>query len=571
VLTNQQDVGRKLKEAVLAYHLEKKLTKDQILDKYLNTVYFGHGAYGVEAAAEIYWQKNVKDLGWTEGAFLAGLIRNPVGYDPVAFPRTSQHRRQVVLDRLVSLHLITESKAHKIDATPLPRHPKPVLPPPHDYFVEEVKQSLLADTRLGATYQERENSVFRGGLRIYTTLDPVAQKEALAARAAVLPNQPPFTAAMVSIEPSSGAVRAMVGGPGFDKYKYNLVTHAPGRQPGSSFKGFVLLTLFENGVVPSDSVAGGGAFPNPGGTPNPYKISGTGGTITSVTQASSNGAFVRLGQIVGLDKVVQTARRAGVTVPLDPSDMSMPLGVFDVPPIQMASGYSAIPYGGLRQQPYVVEKILDRDGKLMYQHRPNPTRVVSRQSACLAAQVLRANVQGGTGTAAAIPRQPVAGKTGTTEDFADAWFIGFSPYLITAVWMGAPNARVPMTNVGGIQVFGGTYPARMFSRFMAAYHQNLPVIDFPKCAPTRGGHTLQLGNEGYDQTTQGSGATGRAPGDEPTPPKTTTKCDTSKKDCGGPTTPTTTPGTTVPPTTTPGTTVPATTVPPTTVATGGGP
>ncbi len=257
ILTPEQDLNRKMKEIVLAVQLEDQMTKDEILETYLNTVYFGHGAYGLQAAAEIYWQKGVADLTWADAALLAALIRNPVGYDPELFPDLALERRRVVLDRLVEVELVTAEQADELDAVPLPQEFKPVLPPPQDYFVEEVKERLLRDTRLGETYQEREDAVFRGGLRIYTTIDPEAQAMAEEARAEVIGAfWPPFTAAMVGIEPSSGAVRVMVGGPGFRNHQYNIATQYPGRQTGSSFKTYVLLAALENGFVPQDRLAG---------------------------------------------------------------------------------------------------------------------------------------------------------------------------------------------------------------------------------------------------------------------------------------------------------------------------
>jgi penicillin-binding protein 1A len=482
---------------ILAYRLEDELSKDEILERYLNTVYFGGGAYGVQAAAEIYWQKanaaQLQELGWAEAALLAALIKNPVGYDPIRFPELAEERRQLVLDTLADKGIITEAEADQYGRVPLPTTRKPVLPPPEDYFVEEVKSQLLRDPRLGDSYQERENAVFRGGLRIHTTLNPLAQMMAEQAVADVLPDAiDPFTAALVSIEPTTGAVRAMVGGPGFEAYKYNLTTHAPGRQTGSSFKFFVLLAALESGVVPSDNIGGGGAFPNPGGAEDPYVIDGKGGTISSVTAGSSNGAFVRLGQVVGLDDVVEVARRLGVTSALDPGVISMPLGVFDTRPIEMASAFSAVANAGVRNPPYLVYRVEDRFGDVIFEQEPEGERAVSKQSACLAAQVLQGVVTGGTGTAARIGGQPVAGKTGTTQDYSDAWFVGVTPYLSTAVWMGDPNQRTPMTNVGGIRVFGGDYPAEIFGAFMGAYHAELPRLDFPECAKTRGGRSINL-------------------------------------------------------------------------------
>ncbi len=210
----------------------------------------------------------------------------------------------------------------------------------------------------------------------------------------------------------------------------------------------------------------------------------------------------------------------------------MPLGVFEVPPFEMASGYSSIAYGGIRQEPYLVERIEDSRGNLVLQHEHNPTRAISRQTACLATEVLEANTTGGTGTSARIPNQPVAGKTGTTDDKKDAWFVGFSPYLVTAVWMGDPDTQPdPMTSVGGVSVFGGTYPAEIFGAFMSRYHAELQVLDFPECEPTRAGQFIKMGNENEEVSAEQREepeeeeptCTGDdCEGDEPQAPPTTT-------------------------------------------------
>jgi penicillin-binding protein 1A len=318
--------------------------------------------------------------------------------------------------------------------------------------------------------------------------------------------------------------------------------------------------------VPNDRLAGGGNVPNPGGEEDPYTITGSGGTIRSVTLASSNGAFVRLGQIVGLENVVETARRMGLTVPLDPSIIAMPLGVFDVPPIEMAGAYAALANGGVRHTPYFVERIEDSQGNVILAREANPTRAVSRQSACLATEILQANTTGGTGRAAHIGEQPVAGKTGTTEDNGDAWFVGYSPYLATAVWMGDPAARTPMTNVGGITVQGGTYPARIFSAFMGPYHEHLrndfgrDILAFPECDTTRAGQFIKVGNESEEDIAEGNPDDDATPPGNEAPPPDETPETTAPPGTSPPTTDA--PVTTSPPTTSPPTTSPPTTAPP---------
>jgi penicillin-binding protein 1A len=260
-----------------------------------------------------------------------------------------------------------------------------------------------------------------------------------------------------------------------------------------------LMAALENGVVPNDNLDGTSpcSFPNPGGAPDPYvaeNFSGERGgrdTITNLTVQSSNCGFLRLGQIVGLDKVVETARRLGITTPLNPHALSLPIGSFEVHPIEMAGMAAAIANHGRYNQPYFIDRIEDRHGTVIEQHVSENRQVVSAQSACLETKILEANVQRGTGTAAQLPNgRPAAGKTGTAQSFGDAWFVGYTPQLATAVWMGNPAARVPMTNVGGREVTGGSYPAEIWHDFMAAAHTVAPIEQFPDCQPTRPGRSL---------------------------------------------------------------------------------
>jgi penicillin-binding protein 1A len=301
---------------------------------------------------------------------------------------------------------------------------------------------------------------------------------------------------VVSVEPSTGAVRAMVGGPGFDLYQYNIVTQAR-RQTGSAFKTFVLMALLENGYVPNDTVSGSGPCTFDVGLPEPYRVEnfsnsrGGSGTITSQTTRSSNCAFVRLGQIVGLDRVAEQAARMGVTSELNPEFWSMPLGSIEISPLEMAAAYAAIANDGVYNPPYLIERVEDRSGRVLLAHQPSSRRASSPQSARLAAQILEQNVVSGTGTRARIPNQHAAGKTGTAQGSGDAWFVGFTPYLATAVWMGSPHDRFDM-RIRGVGVTGGSYPAEIWGRYMRAWHEGLPEAGYPDPESTRGGRFLSL-------------------------------------------------------------------------------
>ncbi|HTN79636.1 MAG TPA: transglycosylase domain-containing protein, partial [Acidimicrobiales bacterium] len=446
LLTPKRDANRKVKEAIYAIRLERTMSKDEILERYLNTVYFGNGAYGVQAASELYFGTDVGQLGYAQAAFLAGLIRNPVGYDPFKFPARAVARRRVALNRLVDVGKLSKDQADLIDATPIPSAPQTTgaaATPPEDYFVEEVKQQLLDDVRLGDTAQERYNAVFKGGLQIYTTFDPKMQQEALQARNDQLPDTGgKFTVALVALDPQTGAVKAMVGGPGFENAKFNLATQGV-RQPGSSFKTFVLVAALEAGVRPTDIIDGTSPcrFPLPGGQPD-YVISSEGagvGPISKMIALSINCAFVRLGLIVGLDRVIDTARRMGVTAKLDPVP-SMSIGSEEISPLEMASAYGVLAADGGRHPAYYVSRVLDSKGDVIFQHDDSKAeQVVDVGVARLATQMLQGVVKSGTGKRAALGDRPVAGKTGTSQDNADAWFIGYTPQLVTAVWMGAPE------------------------------------------------------------------------------------------------------------------------------------
>jgi penicillin-binding protein 1A len=239
-------------------------------------------------------------------------------------------------------------------------------------------------------------------------------------------------------------------------------------------------------------VGGGGDFPNPGGEPNPYPMhAGNGGSLTSVTTSSSNGAFVRLGYVVGLQNVIDLARKLGITSDLS-TVPSLPHGTKDTTPIEMASAYSTIPNGGVHEPWYLIDRIENSSGQVIYEQTPSGTRAFSQDTACLATQVLEENVRSGTGRRASLGGQAAAGKTGTTDRGTDTWFVGFTPYLTTAVWMGNPNDTLQNTEyIGGQENFGGVYPARIWGQLNTAYHNDLPDLGFPRCAGTRGGRTVQ--------------------------------------------------------------------------------
>jgi penicillin-binding protein 1A len=505
LLDPQQNIGRKVKEAVLAMRLERRMSKTEILERYLNTVYLGNGTYGVQAASELYFGVDVKALDRTQSAFLAGIIRNPVGYDPFVHAEAAKRRRDLVADILERRHSITPAEATAIKAAPIPTTPFQLVPKPKDYFVQDVVSTLLDDKRLGATQSERYNALFRGGLTIKTTFDPAKQQLATAAVSKVLPDTGGrFTAAVVSVEPGTGAVRAMVGGPGFETAKYNIATQGVGRQPGSSFKPFVLATALEQGISPKSTINASSpcSLPNEGGTPNPWKVENYEGSrggvmdLYTATKKSMNCAYARLALIIGLDDVVTTTRRLGITTPL-PKVPSMALGSLEVRPIEMAAAYASFAADGIYAKPYLVDEVLDRNDKVVFHQRPQTHRAVSARTARFVNDILTGVITSGTGTRARFPdHRPAAGKTGTTSDYADAWFVGYTPQLSTAVWMGSPTGTADkMKNVGGIRVTGGSYPARIWQAYMGPALADVEPESFVAPPPAPKGTYLHIAGE----------------------------------------------------------------------------
>ncbi|MFP5317761.1 MAG: transglycosylase domain-containing protein [Acidimicrobiia bacterium] len=524
LLTPDKDVDRKLKEAALAIQLEEQFTKHEILARYINQVYFGNGAYGIQAAAQTYYGVDADHLTLPQGVLLAGLIRYPGGSDPFAYPDAARDRRDAVADRMRYLNHITEEELGwiKQEALPTPA-PKPE-PRGSDYFAEKVKQELLAAPWLGETDQERYSAVFKGGLHIHTTLDPRAQQVAQDAVERLVPEDPRgFTSALVSVEPATGAVRALVGGNNFDSTKFNLVTDGDGRQTGSAAKMFTLMAALEAGMLPIDSIDGSAPchIENPQAVDpvwSPDNVEGqAAGTLTlaQATINSVNCAYARLIKVVGPDKVVDVAKRLGITNPIQPN-LALTLGSETITPLQMATAYATLANDGMRNDPYFVEKVHGRDGAMIWQHTPRPVRAVSAQHARVATSVLTQGVQFGTGTAAALPGRQVAGKTGSADDNADAWFVGYTAQLATAVWMGAPEGRVSMYNVGIFpRVYGGTYPAMIFGAFMGQALTGVPAVGFPEPAPfTRGGNYIDAPQPSAEAM-RTSAAARRAAGQDP--------------------------------------------------------
>ncbi|MCP5033628.1 MAG: hypothetical protein GY939_17655 [Actinomycetia bacterium] len=537
IVGSEQSFERKATEAFYAIRLERQMTKDEILERYLNTVYFGSGAYGVQAAAETYWgYESANELGWAEAALLAGVIRNPTGFDPTRFPESARSRRAIVLDRLVATDHLTKEEAEEYKFAILPaERQEPFDREPTDYFIQEALEQVLHNENiLGGDPALRFNAVYRGGLKIYTTFDPEAQQAAERARDELVPDikancfnrqrrggdpdaecLPDFTVAIASIDSHSGAVRALVGGPEFQRKKYNLATQGK-RQPGSSMKTLVLAALFEEGYTPADTVRTDRpcTFPNPGGVPDPYPVdkgSRRGGGIRSIavaTRLSNNCAFVRLGLAVTNEKVIEVSTRLGI----DTSEMepypSLPLGSKEVTPMDMAGAYAALANDGIFNEPWYIERIENSNGDVIYQHRPDGSRAVTTQTARLITETLQGNVDRlggiGTGRRAKIPDHFAAGKTGTAQNNEDAWFVGFTDYYTTAVWLGDPSGKVRIEfpewgqrgwSSSGRGGFGGELPAEVWGAYMSEIHADLEPVPFREPDSYGGGRYLKAPGE----------------------------------------------------------------------------
>ncbi len=505
---NEQTLRRKVNEAYLAWQMEHRFSKEQILTKYLNTVYFGNGAYGIMAAARTYFDKEPMDLTLEEAAFLAGTIAAPVTYDPLTHPGRARNRRNRVLGRMLDLGMLGLDRYQEAARSTLlldmnEEDAQPYLAP---YFVDYFKEWFLSNPRFGETQEERYNLLFEGGLRIVTTLDPRIQAAAQRAIDSVLiyPSDP--YAALTAIDPRTGYVRAMVGGRDYwnerDRFaRINLATGgSTGRQAGSAFKPFALVAALESGLPRTTLLNGSSAhiLLQDGTYWDPKNAEGGGyGTISleSATRNSVNIAYanllVKMGSgnaYLGAEKLVEAAVRMGIrccprtTEPSGPlaAVPSAVLGVNEVSNLEMASAFGTLAFGGRHVQPTPVITITTSEGDLLYQANPRSHQAVDPPIAQEAVDILKGVVSSGTGTAANIGR-PQFGKTGTAQNASDAWFVGAVPQLVTAVWVGFPQGQIPMCcgNVRISTVYGGTWPAAIWRAFMIVATERMPVKEFP--------------------------------------------------------------------------------------------
>jgi penicillin-binding protein 1A len=489
-LGSEGGLQRKIREAILAWQLEDRWSKDQILTAYLNTVYYGSGAYGVEAAAETFFHKHVWQLDLPECALLAGLPRTPSGYSPVSSPEDALARRNLVLQQMQRQGYLTAPRAATAEATKLAvfdRPPQPVKGPAA-YFVEYVTEQLVKRYGLQTT--------FEGGLRVTTSLDLRLQRDAIKALKSTLPPGP--AGALVSIDPANGYVRAMVATTDFAKTKFNLAWQAH-RQLGSAMKPFALLAAVERGADPATTYYSSQPlhlYLGPGANPPYWDVSTFSGTyagrinLVQATWQSDNTVYAQLALDLGARAIVRTAHRMGIASHLA-AYPSIVLGTEAVTPLEVADAYATFASEGVRHPPLAIEKVVFPGGRTDVT-KSRGVRVAPAGATYVVDLVLEGNTR--YGTAAAMPSYyagVAAGKTGTTTNSADAWFCGFDPRLATAIWMGYPQGEVAMP---GVQ--GATYCVPAWGKYYALVFGDQRIADFrrpavlPHWVPWTGSHSV---------------------------------------------------------------------------------
>jgi penicillin-binding protein 1A len=490
-ISQERTVQRKLKEACLATKLDRAWTKHRILTTYLNRVYYGSQAYGIEAAARTYFSKNAAELTLAQSALLAGLTQAPSVYSPFIAPTRAIARRNEVLVAMLDTGVITRRQHDRAAATELRLDPGGRLYTEirEPYFFGYVRD------RLNEVYPAE--LVRSGGLRVYTTIRPQYQRLAEEAIRDTLTYSSDPAGAIISISPRTGAIRAMTGViPNQPKNQFNLLSQAR-RQTGSTFKTFVLAAAVEMGINPDSTYYVSAPFtykPRPDGNcddgswwcVHTYDNSYSGwSSIRSATTRSDNAVYAQLTLDVTPKRVADVARQMGVKSPLDVNGEYVPamgLGSIAVSPLDIGSAYATLAAGGIYAEPMAIRKVVLPDGRVDKEAGwgvPKRRRAISEGTAAIVTRILEQNVQFGTGTRANIGR-PAAGKTGTNEEHADAWFAGYTPNLATTVWVGYTRGEIPMENVHGIAVAGGTFPAEIWARFMEPALEGVPETEFPE-------------------------------------------------------------------------------------------
>ena len=473
-LTQERTMTRKIHEAFIALQLEQKYSKQEIFEMYMNQIYFGQGAYGVETAANTYFGKHVQDLNLAECAMIAGLPKSPNYYSPLSNPKAGAARQKTVLEQMYKYKFITKEQMDKALKTKLEYKSLTSSLGSKKYFVNYCIQLLIDKYGPDAVYKQ--------GLKVYTTLDPEMQA---AAEKAIALTPTYYTdknklkqpqSSLVAVDPKTGFIKAMIGGRGTDQFNRAVLAE---RQPGSSFKPFVYLNALEQGASPNTMIDDS-AIP---GSWNPQNYDRRfHGKITMRTALinSYNIPAIKMSNQYGNEKVVALAKKLGISTLVEggaqtDANPSMALGglTHGVTPLEMAGAFGGMANMGAFNKPVAISKIKDRNGKVIFEYKPDPVQVCKPSSAYMLVNMMEDVMRRGTGTGAAISRA-CAGKTGTTSEYRDAWFVGFTPNLSAAVWIGDDNNEP----LGGMT--GGGEPATIWHTFMARAVQELPNEDFQK-------------------------------------------------------------------------------------------
>jgi 1A family penicillin-binding protein len=502
-LTHERSLSRKLKEMVLAIQIEKTYSKDQILEMYFNQIYFGEGAYGVEAAAKTYFGKPVQELTLPESALLSGLPANPTLYSPRRRPQAARARRAKVLRNMLATHAITQVEFDRALGSPLGVTPVRYSNDRAPYFIEMVRLHL--DERYGS------NAVYEGGLKVWTTLDMDLQQigeramerqlesiednlklkvrrsnfvPAPTESARALQRTPYLQGSLVALDPRNGYVRALIGGRDWNESNFNRAIQAR-RQPGSAFKPFVYTAAIDNGFHPTDIIvdepvsfpAGNGELYQPGNYDHTFR-----GPVTLryALQQSINIPAIKLLRKVGTSLVASYARRMGIRSPIG-QNLSMALGSSEVTLMELTSAYGVLANRGIRNDPLYVLKVEDRNGNVLEKNAPRPIEVLSEGTASVMTSMLQSVIDHGTGYGARAAGflNPAAGKTGTMDDYMDAWFVGYTPSLSCGCWVGYDEKKTI-----GPGMTGARAALPIWTEFMIGATRGRPVEDFPIPAGT---------------------------------------------------------------------------------------
>lgn len=460
-LTREKTLKRKIKEAILAIQIEKKYSKEEILELYLNEVYFGHGAYGVQSAAHIFFGKDVSELTLAESALLAGLLKGPYYYSPYIYPERAKKRQLTVLKKMLENGFITVNeyrKAIKEEIHLAPLNNKMIKNAP--YFVNYVLNILLKDFD--------KDELYKGGLKIYTTLDLDIQKVAEKTL-----KDSGYQGAILTINPKNGEIRAMVGGRDFTESQFNRITQAK-RQPGSSFKPIYYSAALENGFTAGTIIMDEPMKFDNGWEPKNFDNEYFGPVTLAFGLAYSlNSVGIKIMQKIGTKTAIAYARRFGITTPLV-NNLSLALGASEVIPLELISAYTVFPNKGKWIEPHAILMVKDHDGKVLKRYVPKTRQVIKPETAYIMCKLLEGVIRRGTAWRAYIGRE-MGGKTGSTNDYRDAWFIGFTPDLLTGIYIGNDdNSSLGNRKTGGLVV------APLWKKIMSIALKNVPPSHFEK-------------------------------------------------------------------------------------------